>query len=543
MVIKNRLLLQSITAAAAVIGTISLLFFLYLDNNDITNQRYDNNDTSFPVLRSPYDESLKIQLVAKGLSHPTSMAFVGGRGREGGREGGENNANNILVTEKNGTLRLISGGLLNPQPVLKLNVNALAERGLLGVAAAAASTTAVTNTTNTTTINHDNNNNNKRGMGSHSSGNNNSSTSNSDDGGVGLVSNNTDADTHAYDKKYDIFLYYTQAEPLRNRVYEYQWNGKENTKLVNPKLILDLPAKPGPYHQGGKLKLSQDNKFLYTVIGDLTSPNTKLQNNKHGKNPYDTSVILKMNLNNISSATSTIRINMTGQASSSSSSSPPPLPHINGGSNVSSNNNGINNNNNNNNNSNYSSYYFAYGIRNSFGLAIDPVTGNVWDTENGPSQYDEINYVRPGFNSGWKIIMGPISRNEGVSVDQLVNFPGSKYADPVISWKKTPAITGIEFLKSSKLGQKYLNNVFVGDYKNGDLYYFEVNSQRNGFKFDNATQAGLADLVVDDKKDQSSIIFGQGFGGISDIKTGPDGLLYIVSIENGVIYKVHQATS
>jgi aldose sugar dehydrogenase len=46
------------------------------------------------------------------------------------------------------------------------------------------------------------------------------------------------------------------------------------------------------------------------------------------------------------------------------------------------------------------SRYFAYGIRNSFGMAIDPVTGILWETENGASQFDEINIVKPGFNSG-----------------------------------------------------------------------------------------------------------------------------------------------
>jgi glucose/arabinose dehydrogenase len=138
--------------------------------------------------------------------------------------------------------------------------------------------------------------------------------------------------------------------------------------------------------------------------------------------------------------------------------------------------------------------------------------------------------------------MGPLSRNPGVSQDQLVNFPGSKYTDPVFSWKKPVAVTDIEFLKSSSLGKKYMNNIFVGDYKNGNLYYFEVNSQRNGLKFDNTTQSGLSDLVVDDKQEMSSIIFGTGFGGITDIKTGPDGLLYVLSIENGAIYRI-QPTS
>ena len=45
--------------------------------------------------------------------------------------------------------------------------------------------------------------------------------------------------------------------------------------------------------------------------------------------------------------------------------------------------------------------YYAYGIRNSFGIDFDPVTGNLWDTENGPAYADEINIVKPGFNSGY----------------------------------------------------------------------------------------------------------------------------------------------
>ena len=44
--------------------------------------------------------------------------------------------------------------------------------------------------------------------------------------------------------------------------------------------------------------------------------------------------------------------------------------------------------------------YYAYGIRNSFGMDFDPVTGKLWDTENGPDYGDEINLVEPGFNSG-----------------------------------------------------------------------------------------------------------------------------------------------
>ncbi|MGA9743911.1 MAG: PQQ-dependent sugar dehydrogenase, partial [Nitrososphaeraceae archaeon] len=62
------------------------------------------------------------------------------------------------------------------------------------------------------------------------------------------------------------------------------------------------------------------------------------------------------------------------------------------------------------------SRYYAYGIRNSFGLAMDAMTGRLWETENGPDSYDEINYIQhdvngvlTGFNGGWKKTMGPIS--------------------------------------------------------------------------------------------------------------------------------------
>ena len=50
--------------------------------------------------------------------------------------------------------------------------------------------------------------------------------------------------------------------------------------------------------------------------------------------------------------------------------------------------------------------YYAYGIRNSFGIDFDPVTGDLWDTENGPNYGDEINLVKPGFNSGWNKVQG-----------------------------------------------------------------------------------------------------------------------------------------
>ncbi|HEY7571070.1 MAG TPA: hypothetical protein VH796_06860 [Nitrososphaeraceae archaeon] len=75
--------------------------------------------------------------------------------------------------------------------------------------------------------------------------------------------------------------------------------------------------------------------------------------------------------------------------------------------------------------------------------------------------------------------MGPILRTSGDCQD-LVHLPGSKYSDPVFSWKKPVALTGLDFMKSSKLGKKYTDSLFVGDFNYGNLYYFNANEGRTG---------------------------------------------------------------
>jgi hypothetical protein len=187
--------------------------------------------------------------------------------------------------------------------------------------------------------------------------------------------------------------------------------------------------------------------------------------------------------------------------------------------------------------------YYAYGIRNSFGLAVDPISGFLWDTENGPNAYDEMNIVQPGFNSGWQKVMGPASRSNitqaGIE-EELVIYDGSKYRDPIFSWKDSIGLADLEFLNSTALGFEYAFNLFVGDSdNNGNLYYFELNNTRTGIKIENNL---LADSVADDDQELSQIVFGTGFvGGITDIETGPDGFLYVLTL-NGSIYRILPAS-
>ena len=177
--------------------------------------------------------------------------------------------------------------------------------------------------------------------------------------------------------------------------------------------------------------------------------------------------------------------------------------------------------------------YYAYGIRNGFGLAFDPVTGKLWDTENGGSYGDEINIVEPGFNSGWHKLQGMWERTSGgsmgkisVTARDLEDFNGKgKYSPPEFMWYKTLGVTGLVFLNSDKLGGQYKNDLFVGDYHTGTLYHFDLNKGR--------TKLSVFDQLKDDitmgHDDFGEVTFGQGFGGITDIKVGPDGYLYVLS--------------
>ncbi|HMK32224.1 MAG TPA: PQQ-dependent sugar dehydrogenase [Nitrosopumilaceae archaeon] len=269
-----------------------------------------------------------------------------------------------------------------------------------------------------------------------------------------------------------VYLYFTESSkqwgpPLGKRVYSYDWNGQS---FVNRTLIKDL-SQTQFYHNGGAMVTSK-NGSVFLVVGDAGRYG-KLENHRDGE-PDDTGVIL--------------RIAPPGQ-------------------------------------------YYAMGIRNSFGLAFDPVTGNLWDTENGPDFGDEVNIVPPNFNSGWDVIMGPANSTQ---LANLPGFPGYVYHDPQFTWTKTVAPTGLSFINSKEF-EKYKNSLFVGDCNNGNLYRFELNSQRDGFVF-NSVQ--LTDKVVNIGDSMDEIIFGTGFGCITDVKQGPDGLLYIVSLSDGTIYRI-----
>jgi aldose sugar dehydrogenase len=452
------------------------------------------------------DPNLQVKTVAQGLQFPASMAFL--------------NPNEILVLEKDeGKVLRVVNGNISGEPVLTLDVNHVFDSGLLGIA-----------------IDH------QKVAGGN------------DDGAPKYVFLYYTGPTH----EGNATLYSTantsskcknqgcQEIQLSNRLYRYEY--KDN-KLVNPKLLIDIPiylnnrVYPTTYaailngghnwyhyqlregvHVGGKLVLDHDNN-IYLVTGDGGGCqshdgcyrsikngflSTKSANKINGTNPIGMGGILR-----VTEDGNTVGNNGTiGHGH--------PLD-----------------------------YYYAYGIRNGFGLDFDPVTGSLWDTENGPHYGDEINLVQPGFNSGWAKIQGiwPIinysylyfnTTSKGVnnssiapSKIKLEDFGGKgKYSGPEFTWNSSVGVTSIKFLNTNKYGKQYENDILVGD-AYGRIYHFDLNKNRTGLNLNGS----LSDKVANSDSEQRNLIFGRGFDTITDMQVGPDGYVYVLSY-TGKIFKI-----
>jgi glucose/arabinose dehydrogenase len=392
--------------------------------------------------------------VAKGFDFPTSMSFLG--------------KDDIILLEKDtgNVIRLLNGNVSHQ--LLHIDVSFRDERGLLGLALL--------------------------------------------DNGSSNVKNTS------------AFVYYThcpkvsgQAQTSQNcgnYVYRYNLDLNNNT-LTDPKLILSLPALPGPSHNGGKLLMDKENN-LFVTIGDL-QPTAFDKNQKE----FDTKAQNIINGTDPDGRAGILRVTQEGKpVGKGILGDDYPL-----------------------------SIYYAYGIKNSFGIAIDPVTNNLWETENGPQFGDEINLVKPGFNSGWEKVQGIWKLNQTRDKEavynssdkgvKLVDFDGKgNYNSPKFVWDKPVAPTAIAFLDSNKLGKQYQNDILVGSVKNGIVYHFKLSNDRKSLLL----SGDLSDLVFNKKDDPTQITFGKNFGIVTDLKVSPyDGYLYVVSAikgDKGIIYRI-----
>jgi glucose/arabinose dehydrogenase len=215
---------------------------------------------------------------------------------------------------------------------------------------------------------------------------------------------------------------------------------------------------------------------------------------------------------------------------------------------------------------------FAYGVRNSFGLTFDPKSGRLWDEQNGDDTFTELNLVEAGANLGWVQIMGPIDRiaqykqiettfggrnlqqlrwppeniadSPAEARSRLFMLPGAHYSDPEFSWKFEVAPAGIGFMNGRGLGPQYDGDLFVGAAREtleaGHLFRFDLTGNRRKIA---VSDPRLEDRVADnndkfDITESESLLFGTDFGVVTDVETGPNGNLFLVSLTHGAVYEI-----
>jgi uncharacterized repeat protein (TIGR01451 family) len=459
------------------------------ENNRVTIQTLSEPRANAPRLLVP---NLLLRTVASGLNNPTSMAFLG--------------TGDLLVLEKDtGKVQRIRSGRA-PNTVLDLAVNNASERGLLGI------------------VLHPN-----------------------------------------FAVNHYVYLFWTESTTasdtnnvnevplLGNRVDRYVWNGQT---LAHDRQIIRLRAlqadagqPPRGNHNGGVLRFGPDGK-LYIIMGDngrrgllqnVTSGGTVPDDQFGGPEPDDahlTGVVLRLNGDGTIPADNPFFnavTNLTGQAAAN-------VKKI-----------------------------YAYGIRNSFGMDFDPVSGKLWTQENGDDSFDEINRVEAGFNGGWIQLMGQASRvaqyreiettragglqqlrwsptliaaTPEEALQRLYVLPGAHYTDPEFSWKYAVAPSPLGFLRGRALGAQFEGDMFVGASRTtllgGFLFRFDLTPDRQHLAFNDTR---LQDRVADnadkfDLAESESLLVGRDFGITTDIQTGPDGHLYVVSLSNGAVYEI-----
>jgi aldose sugar dehydrogenase len=442
---------------------------------------------------------LAVRTVVSGLVTPTTLAFIG--------------SDDLLVLEKNtGRVMRVTNGAIQG-PVLDLAVNFASERGLLGIA-----------------LHPD------------------------------------------FPANPGVYLYWTESTTgadsgslddtplLGNRVDRFVWDGSTLTFDHNLIRLRALQPPNPPHetrafgnHDGGVIAFGRDGK-LHIFIGDVgrrgQTQNLPLgpfgdgspDDQFGGPEPDDahlTGVIL--------------RLNDDGTAPSDN-----PFFDVGGemGGEVGANIQKI----------------FSYGHRNSFGLAVDPASGNVWLQENGDDSFSELNRVERGMNGGWIQIAGPVERisqfkeiettfgarslqqdrwpptniadSPQEALSRLFVLPGSRYKDPEFSWKWEVAPGGIGFVRGRGIGPQFAGDLFMGAatpiLEGGYLFHFNLTGNRRKIGVDDPR---LRDRVADNLAkheitESESLLIGRNFGVGTDIETGPNGNLFVVSLTNGAIYEI-----
>lgn len=210
-----------------------------------------------------------------------------------------------------------------------------------------------------------------------------------------------------------VYVSYTRAEPLRNLVVRLR---RRTDGTLERRVLASIPA--ATFHNGGAMAFGPDG-LLYVVTGDAGDP----------WRSQDTS----------SPAGKVLRMTRWGG-----------VPRDNP----------------------FGNRVYSYGHRNSFGLAFDPRTGRLWQTENGPECNDEVNRIRRGRNFGW----GPRSSCPDT------NASGPDPVPPAWLYRTVIAPTGAAFCQRCGLGSGTDGALLVGAWIDGRIRRLTLTPDRLGIR-------------------------------------------------------------
>jgi len=160
----------------------------------------------------------------------------------------------------------------------------------------------------------------------------------------------------------------------------------------------------------------------------------------------------------------------------------------------------------------YKPYIFSLGHRVQLGLAFNPYTNELWETENGPNGGDEMNIIKSGRNYGWPIVSYGRDYN-GPRMSPML--PGLE--DPILYWVPSIAPSGLTFYTGDKF-PGWKRNVFVGGMREGEI----------------ARSGQIQRIVFNDKWEEMrrEPLLRELHQRVRDIRQGPDGLLYVLTEED-----------
>jgi glucose/arabinose dehydrogenase len=158
------------------------------------------------------------------------------------------------------------------------------------------------------------------------------------------------------------------------------------------------------------------------------------------------------------------------------------------------------------------------------GLAINPITGAIWECENGPDGGDEVNILAPGKNYGWPVVSyGRFYGGPRVSTNPY----REGMEPPVIFWVPSIATSGLAFYSGDRF-PNWKNNLFVGGMREGEV---PRSGHLERLDFNSEWEELHREGMLRDLQQR-----------IRDVRQGPDGLLYLLTAENaGALIRIEPA--